>query len=125
MAKWVKVTGGANSNEPGYEYPWSHPHEVLNAPSVWFHGTSSIYIDNILRDGLAPNNPGGGRSAVHLTLDREFVEKVAINKAKKVGGDPVVLVVDVSGLDILIVGTDFDSHTVDMIPPNVLAVEYS
>lgn len=120
--RWIEVTGGANSLVPGYSYPWSHPHVIHDNVRVWYHGTSDIYIDSIksvgLNNLLASNDTRtrrGDDSVQHLTGELKLAKGIARNKAARVGGRPVIVIVDGSKLPSDMYGTITDSM-VDSVP---------
>lgn len=54
-------------------------------PDVLFHGTTSKFLDDIMRDGLRPMS----RHDVHLSPDRETASRVGARRGK-----PLILTVD-------------------------------
>lgn len=52
-------------------------------PAILYHGTKSVFLDSIMRDGLQK----GKRHHVHLSLDRETAEKVAARRS----GNSIIL----------------------------------
>lgn len=111
-AKWINVIGGANAGSPGYKYPDSHPHEVVDDVGTWLHGTSDLFLDNIKANGLT-----NGRN--HLTREREVAVFSANRAVKRWGGNPVILIVDGSKLPEDLVGTAVDSFT-GAVPPGAI-----
>jgi putative RNA 2'-phosphotransferase len=62
---------------------------VATPPAALFHGTVERYLPTILLEGLKPMR----RHHVHLSPDRTTAERVGSRR-----GQPVVLIVDASGL---------------------------
>ena len=117
----VRVTGGANINDPGYQWPWSHPHEVRDAPDRWFHGTTDKFLDDILANGLDPAKGYDGKT--HLTLQKKLAKFAAARSVSRWSGNPIILVLSVSGLPGDLVGSDADSTYDQFIPPkNIIKV---
>ncbi len=112
-ARWVRVLGGADSTEPDYVYPWSHSHEIIEAPDQWFHGTTDARLEAIRANGL--NN-----SKNYLTRQRSLAAFSANRAAKRFGGNPIILTISLGNLDIEIAGTGTDSATTSPIPPSAI-----
>jgi len=116
-SKWVEVVGGANTLQPQYEWPWSHPHKIHDDPGIWMHGTSDIYLDSANKYGLdaTKSDPETRTSTkdipqVHMTKDRRLARSRAIAKAQRVGGLPIIIHVDASKLANDLMGTKTDSN---------------
>ena len=143
-ARWIKVTGGANSLAPNYSYPWSHPHEVHTEPMLWYHGTSDVYLDSIKSNGLnnllSPKDlrtrvdnapwlsPQDSRRALlsqqHMTQELDLAETIARRNAAKTGGKPIIVVIDSSKLTTDLYGTETDSHTETVVPEAIVDIRY-
>lgn len=118
--RWVQITGGANSLRPGYEYPWSHPHQIHEPiPTGWMHGTTDLLADSIMAQGL---HPAPGKKN-HVTKSRKLALHIARRMAENHGGRPIILHVDFSGTKIDLHGSTLDSHTRDIIPPSAITIE--
>lgn len=73
--------------------------ERLDRPRRLYHGTSSVRWDAVRRDGVLRKAPFGDL-CVSLTDDIHVARYFAINAcAAEDGGEPVVLAIDVEGLD--------------------------
>lgn len=90
------------------------------AVKLWYHGTSSVKLPTIERFGLQPQDVsqrqyrgmGGSKEGlVYLTSDINTAAFHAENSVKHFGGAPVILKIDISGLENQI-RTDHDvKHT--------------
>ena len=90
------------------------------AVKLWYHGTSSVKLPTIERFGLQPQDVsqrqyrgmGGSKEGlVYLTSDLDTARFHAQNSVKHFGGAPVILKVDIAGLENQI-RTDHDvRHT--------------
>ena len=111
----IRVTGGANSNDPDYQWPWSHPHEERNAPDRWYHGTTDRFLDDILANGIDPAKGKNGKT--HLTLQKKLAQFAAARSVSRWGGNPIILVLSVTDLPGDLIGSDADSSYNQPIPP--------
>ncbi len=142
-ARWIKVTGGANSLAPNYTYPWSHPHEIHTEPMLWFHGTSDVYLDSIKSNGLnnllspedmrtrvhnapwlSPQDIRWRVSQQHMTQEIELAETISRRCAAKTGGRPIIVVIDSSKLTTDLYGTETDSKTETVVPEAIVDIRY-
>lgn len=106
-AKWMKITGGVINPKRMEDYP----HEILEAPDIWWHGTTDKFIEEIKRNGLNPP---------YLTQRRDLANFSARRAAKRFGGNPIVLIISTENLDITLIGTKLDSKTESTIPPEAI-----
>jgi hypothetical protein len=104
-ATWTEITGGC---PPGGTFPA----RISQMPKHWWHGTCSTNLPSIEQNGLMPA-PG---CYLHLTLDRDLARFSARRAAQRWGGDPIVLQIDTTGLDLTLIGVKSDSATSDIIP---------
>ena len=90
----------------------SQERKRLRNQQDWFHGTTSLYAPDILRIGLAPQDVskrnyrgmnGSETGVVYLGSDEDTAKFHAKNAAKNLGGAPVVLKIDMTGLENRIV----------------------
>lgn len=86
----------------------------------WYHGTASLHVPEIMRLGLRPRDTsernyaglGGSETGmVYLAADRDAATMHAENAARKFGGAPTVLQIDLTGLEDRIV----DDHDVRVV----------
>jgi hypothetical protein len=94
----------------------------LQDQDIWYHGTTSIQAKGILRLGLMPQGVsarnyrglGGSETGlVYLGSSESTAEFHAENAAKHFGGAPVVLAIDLKGLEANIVD-DHDVRTTSL-----------
>ena len=69
-----------------------------------YHGTSSIKADIILKDGF-DKSVGGSKSdhkmnGISFTIDQSIAEEHAEWAVEEFGGDPIILVIDLSNFNI-------------------------
>jgi len=81
-------------------------------PDVFYHGTSSKFIPEIFKSGIAPipksNFHVKHSDKIFLSSSMEYVRFYAANASEKQGGFPVVL--EISGIDPDLVVPDFDVY---------------
>lgn len=130
--KWINITGGANSNDPDYVYPYSLPHNVEEAGAGWYHGTTDAFMDSILKHGLDAygrgvnreshglGNPVRGNPANHFTKIIATARNIARNMAQIYGGNPIILEFDFTGTDIVLIGSKTDASTEAVIPASAI-----
>lgn len=109
-AKFFKITGGAIS--PPAVYPHDFPHEIIDAPDIWYHGTTDKHLDFILKNGL---NKG-----THITQDRKLANFSGHRAVHRWGGKPITLILSLKDLDLTILGTKLDSRVDKEIPPSAI-----
>ena len=109
-SKIYKVVGGA---QLGTKYPEKFPHQIIDAPNQLLHGTSDLSIKRLKKTGFSTHN--------HLTANRKLAAYSAHRAVARFGGNPVVIVINTTGLDDLSLGgTLTDLHVLKPIPPSTI-----
>jgi len=119
VKKVVKELGARKIVYPA-DYNWGDEEEVPfygargKVADVMYHGTTSNYLENILKFGLVPgesktNYEGISHpNAVFFSSRMEEAQHHAVHTAGKVGGDPVIVNLKVPDPDLLIPDYDVD-----------------
>ena len=119
VKKVVKELGARKIVYPA-DYNWGDEEEVPfygargKVADVMYHGTTSNYLENILKFGLVPgesktNYEGISHpNAVFFSSRIEEAQHHAVHTAGKVGGDPVIVNLKVPDPDLLIPDYDVD-----------------
>jgi hypothetical protein len=130
--KWIRVTGGANGNDPDYVWPYSHPHSVEEAGADWYHGTTDAFLDSILEHGLDTygkgadraghglGNPVRGNPENHVTKNINLARSIAKKMSEIYGGNPIILELDFTGTNIELIGSKTDSSTEKVVPASAI-----
>jgi len=102
------------------DYSWGDEEEVPfygakgKIADVMYHGTTSNYLENILKFGLVPgksktNYEGISHpDAVFFSSRFEEAQHHAVHTAEKVGGDPIIVNLKVPDPDLLVPDYDVD-----------------
>jgi len=118
-ARWIEVTGGAQSGEPDYVWPWSHPHTVHQSPGgPWFHGTTDLKLESIKENGLSPEH-SAGKPFCHITKQRSLAVFSAKRAVSRWGGNPIILTIDGDKLSQDLMGCKGDSK-IESVPPEAI-----
>ena len=119
VKKVVKELGARKVVYP-VDYNWGDEEEVPfyrtqgKVADVMYHGTTSNYLENILKFGLVPgksktNYEGISHpNAVFFSSRMEEAQHHAVHTASKVGGDPIIVNLKVPDPDLLIPDYDVD-----------------
>jgi len=73
---------------------------ISDVPDVLYHGTTTMFLPEIMREGLLPSKAGkcwnkNREKRVYLTDSLYAAEAYAINASDKFGGEPVILLIHI------------------------------